>query len=130
MKKSNVFFKTAFLLTTAVLIGCSSDEVAQNEKQNGNNGNSLAKTVTFTGENILPTRISATKTQSQDPTTRTWITHTVGNGAKAFWSTGDKIWVKDVYGKFQKSNSGEFTDNMKNGVFFVSGSFKDGCTVH
>ena len=61
MKKSNVFFKTAFLLTTAVLIGCSSDEVAQNEKQNGNNGNSLAKTVTFTGENILPTRISATK---------------------------------------------------------------------
>lgn len=130
MKKSNVFFKTAFLLTTAVLIGCSSDEVAQNEKQNGSNGNSLAKTVTFTGENILPTRISATKAQSQDPTTRTWITHTVGNGAKAFWSTGDKIWVKDVYGKFQKSNSGEFTDNMKNGIFFVSGSFKDGCTVH
>lgn len=84
MKKSNVFFKTAFLLTTAVLIGCSSDEVAQNEKQNGNNGNSLAKTVTFTGENILPTRISATKTQSQDPTTRTWITHTVEMGLRPF----------------------------------------------
>lgn len=130
MKKSNVFFKTAFLLTTAVLIGCSSDEVAQNEKQNGNNGNSLAKTVTFTGENILPTRISATKTQSQDPTTRTWITHTVGNGAKAFWSTGDKIWVKDIHGNFKESNPGKFTDNMKNGVFFVSGSFSNGCTVH
>ena len=130
MKKSNVFFLTAFLLTTAVLIGCSSDEVAQNEKQNGNNGNSLAKTVTFTGENILPTRISATKTQSQDPTTRTWITHTVGNGAKAFWSTGDKIWVKDIYGNFKESNPGKFTDNMKNGVFFVSGSFSNGCTVH
>jgi len=130
MKKSNVFFKTAFLLTTAVLIGCSGDEVAQNEKQNGNNGNSLAKTVTFTGENILPTRIPATKTQSQDPTTRTWITHTVGNGAKAFWSTGDKIWVKDIYDKFQMSNPGEFTDGKKKGIFFVSGSFKDGCTVH
>ena len=130
MKKSNVFFKTAFLLTTAVLIGCSGDEVAQNEKQNGSNGNSLAKTVTFTGENILPTRISATKTQSQDPTTRTWITHTVGNGAKAFWSTGDKIWVKDIHGDFKESNPGKFTDNMKNGVFSISGSFKDGCTVH
>ena len=70
MKKSNVFFKTAFLLTTAVLIGCSGDEVAQNEKQNGNNGNSLAKTVTFTGENSPDTYFCY-----KDPIPRSYYPH-------------------------------------------------------
>ena len=78
--------------------------------------NPAATNITFTSEN---------------PSTRTSITHSIGNGATPFWSTGDRIWVKNVSNQWQQSSAGTFSSDMSNGVFtFSSGTFKDNCEVH
>ena len=114
MKTAKLFFKTTCLITAAILTGCTAD-VAQEEEKN-KEPNPAATNITFTSEN---------------PSTRTSITHSIGNGATPFWSTGDKIWVKDVNGTWQKSSEGTFSSDMSNGVFsFSSGTFRDNCEVH
>lgn len=114
MKTAKLFFKTTCLFTAAILTGCTAD-VAQEEEKN-KEPNPAATNITFTSEN---------------PSTRTSITHSIGKGATPFWSTGDRIWVKDVNGKWQKSSEGTFSKDMSNGVFsFSSGTFRDNCEVH
>lgn len=114
MKTAKLFFKTTCLFTAAILTGCTAD-VAQEEEKN-KEPNPAATNITFTSEN---------------PSTRTSITHSIGDGARPFWSVGDRIWVKDVNGKWQKSSEGTFSKDMSNGVFsFSSGTFKDNCEVH
>ncbi len=114
MKTAKLFFKTTCLFTAAILTGCTAD-VAQEEEKN-KEPNPAATNITFTSEN---------------PSTRTSITHSIGDGATPFWSVGDRIWVKDVNGKWQKSSAGTFSSDMSNGVFtFSSGTFKDNCEVH
>ena len=94
--------------------GCTADVVQEEEKNK--EPNPAATNITFTSEN---------------PSTRTSITHSIGDGATPFWSVGDRIWVKDVNGKWQKSSAGTFSSDMSNGVFtFSSGTFKDNCEVH
>ena len=85
MKTAKLFFKTTCLFTAAILTGCTAD-VAQEEEKN-KEPNPAATNITFTSEN---------------PSTRTSITHSIGDGARPFWSVGDRIWVKDVNGKWQK----------------------------
>ncbi|WP_232620361.1 PQQ-binding-like beta-propeller repeat protein [Prevotella intermedia] len=114
MKTAKLFFKTTCLITAAILTGCTAD-VAQEEEKN-KEPNPTATNITFTSEN---------------PSTRTSITHSIGDGATPFWSTGDRIWVKDVNGKWQKSSEGTFSKDMSNGVFsFSTGTFADNCEVH
>ena len=96
MRTSNIFLKTAFLFTTVALASCSSDDIAQSEKQGGDSSNAVANTATFTGEDMVPAHTSEdVKAQLQAPATRTSITHTFGEGATAFWSAGDKVWIQD-----------------------------------
>lgn len=114
MKTAKLFFKTTCLFTAAILTGCTAD-VAQEEEKN-KEPNPAATNITFTSEN---------------PSTRTSITHSIGDGATPFWSVGDRIWVKDVNGTWQKSSEGTFSSDMSNGVFsFSSGTFRDNCEVH
>ena len=114
MKTAKLFFKTTCLFTAAILTGCTAD-VTQEEKKN-KEPNPTATNITFTSEN---------------PSTRTSITHSIGNGATPFWSTGDKIWVKDVTNQWQQSSAGIFSNDMSNGVFSLSsGTFSDNCEVH
>ena len=114
MKIAKLFFKTTCLITAAILTGCTAD-VAQEEEKN-KEPNPTATNITFTSEN---------------PSTRTSITHSIGNGATPFWSERDRIWVKDVNGTWQKSSEGTFSKDMSNGVFsFSTGTFADNCEVH
>lgn len=114
MKTVKLFFKTTCLFTAAILTGCTAD-VAQEEEKN-KEPNPAATNITFTSEN---------------PSTRTSITHSIGKGATPFWSTGDRIWVKNVSNQWQQSSAGTFSSDMSNGVFsFSSGTFEDNCEVH
>jgi lipoprotein len=114
MKTVKLFFKTTCLFTAAILTGCTAD-VAQEEEKN-KEPNPAATNITFTSEN---------------PSTRTSITHSIGKGATPFWSTGDRIWVKSVSNQWQQSSAGTFSSDMSNGVFsFSSGTFEDNCEVH
>ena len=131
MRTSNIFLKTAFLFTTVALASCSSDDIAQSEKQGGDSSNAVANTATFTGEDMVPAHTSEdVKAQLQAPATRTSITHTFGEGATAFWSAGDKVWIQDNNGDWQHSEAGELNADLTRGTFSASGSFSDGCTVH
>ncbi|WP_232528145.1 hypothetical protein [Prevotella intermedia] len=114
MKTAKLFFKTTCLFMAAILTGCTADVVQEEEKNK--EPNPAATDITFTSEN---------------PSTRTSITHSIGNGATPFWSERDRIWVKDVNGTWQKSSEGKFSSDMSNGVFtFSSGTFRDNCEVH
>lgn len=130
MRTSNIFLKTAFLFTAVALASCSSDDIAQSGKQDGSNSNVVANTTTFTGEYMPPTHTSEdVKAQLQAPATRTSITHTIGEGATAFWSAGDKVWIQDNNGDWQHSEAGELNTDLTRGTFSVSGLFSNGCTV-
>lgn len=82
---------------------------------------SLTATVTFESENPMP--------KAKSPA-RTSIDHRLGLGAMPYWSTGDKIWVKDTNGYFRQSGEGTFNSDMSHGIFTLSGTFDNGCTVN
>ena len=63
--------------------------------------------------------------------TRTSITHTIGNGAIAYWSSGDKIWVKDNSGVFHQSSAGVLNTTKAKGLFNMpNGMYSNGCQVN
>lgn len=115
MKTGELFFKAACLVTTvAMLTGCTADIVQDGERNKETNATTA--NVTFTSEN---------------PPTRTNLTHSIGKGATAFWSEKDKIWAKDVNNQWKQSGKGTFSDDKSNGVFsFSSGTFANNCEVH
>lgn len=108
------FLLSALLFTAIVFVGCTNNETSQVENTDSK-ATAGATTVTFASEN---------------PETRTTISHTTGQGAIPYWSAGDKIWVKDTDGNFQQSGEGEFNSDKTRGVFTLSGIFSNGCTVH
>ena len=108
------FLLSALLFTAIVFVGCTNNETSQVENTDSK-ATAGATTVTFASEN---------------PETRTTISHTIGQGAIPYWSAGDKIWVKDNDGNFQQSGEGEFNSDKTRGVFTLSGIFSNGCTVH
>ena len=102
----------AFCLFLLFFTGCTSDVVVENNRSQSDN----THIVTFSGGAV---------------STRTSITHIPGNGGVAFWSTGDKIWVKDKSNIFQQSSEGIFNDSKTKGTFSIStGLFDDGCQVN
>lgn len=118
MKHKYLIF--AVLLLTAVLFaGCANDETIRNEGTQKRTQTETAA-VTFTCKSA---------SSQAKPMTRTSIKHSLGNGAAPYWSTGDRIWVKDTDGNFQQSGAGIFNSDMTRGVFTLSGTFSNGCTV-
>jgi len=122
MKASHLFLNMTILLTAVALAGCAGNDAVQGEKQGGEN--TATSNVTFIGDGVLPTRAA------DSPATRTSITHEYKKGATAYWSTGDKVWVKNTSGEWKQSNEGTFNDKKTRGRFNVSGSFNNGCDVH
>ncbi|QUB76729.1 MULTISPECIES: fimbrillin family protein [Prevotella] len=119
MKYRNLFH-SVMLCAAVALAGCSNDETSQTGKlQDKVMG--TASTVTFSTES------SATQATTM---TRTSISHNINNGATPYWSAGDKIWVKDTDGNFKQSGVGTFNADKTHGVFTLSGTFSNGCTVN
>ncbi|PTL25652.1 hypothetical protein C3V39_00315 [Prevotella sp. oral taxon 820] len=113
-------FHAALLLTAMVLAGCANDETTQVE-------DTQIKTAT---ETVAVTFMNEEPAAQAEPTTRTSIQHSFGNGATPYWSADDKIWVKDTEGNFRQSGAGEFNSDMTHGVFTLSGTFTNGCMVN
>lgn len=70
--------------------------------------------------------------EMQDARTRTSITHTLNNGAEAYWEASDYIWVKDNTGTWQKSIATQVKHNGASASFTLPGSVSDystGCEV-
>lgn len=121
MKTRNLFFKTAILVAAITMVGCTNDDAVQGDKKDGGNG--AATKVTFISEDVLPTRANS-------PASRTFLTHAIGKGATPYWSTGDKIWAKDMRGNWQESSEGKLNKDKTRGLFSIIGSFKNDCEIH
>lgn len=109
------------LLVAAFITACSSDDVSQSGQ--GNNTGKSTSGVVFTGETQAP--VSRSGNTLTGGLTRTTATHTIGSGAKAFWETNDKVWVKDDGSTFQQSSAPTFpvATNKANAMFSLTGTF-------
>ena len=127
--------KASMLLMVATLFAaCASEDIAQDKKKENeteapkggvifaaNGPKTSAKRLSIDGEE-----------ETADAKTRTNIKHTPGNGADAYWTSDDFIWVKDKNGNWQQSTAITLNDGGASAEFTLPGSmsdYADGCEV-
>ena len=132
--KVKTIIKTGQLFMMAVLLAaCASEDVAQDKKKE--NGTEAPKGGVVFATN--DTKISAKRRfidedEFADAKTRTNIKHTPGQGADAYWTSDDFIWVKDKNGTWQKSTGTTLHDGGASAEFTLPGNktdYADGCEV-
>ena len=132
--KVKTIIKTGQLFMMAVLLAaCASEDIVQDKKKE--NGTEVPKGgVVFATKD---TKISAKRRfidedEFAGAKTRTNIKHTPGNGADAYWTSDDFIWVKDKNGNWQQSTAITLHDGGASAEFTLPGSmsdYADGCEV-
>nr|WP_238315380.1 hypothetical protein [Segatella maculosa] len=133
--KVKTIIKTGQLFMMAVLLAaCANEEIAQDKKKE--NGTEVPKGgVIFAanGPKASAKRLSIDgEEETADAKTRTNIKHTPGQGADAYWTSDDFIWVKDKNGTWQKSTGTTLHDGGASAEFTLPGSkadYADGCEV-
>ena len=121
------------LMIAALFAACASEDIAQDKKKE--NGNEAPKGGVVFATN--DTKISAKRRfidedEFAGAKTRTDIKHTPGQGAEAYWTSDDFIWVKDKNGTWQKSTAITLHDGGASAEFTLPGSkadYADGCEV-
>ena len=132
--KVKTIIKTGQLFMMAVLLAaCASEDIAQDKKKE--NGTEAPKGGVVFATN--DTKISAKRRfidedEFAGAKTRTDIKHTPGQGAEAYWTSDDFIWVKDKNGTWQKSTGTTLHDGGASAEFTLPGNktdYADGCEV-
>ncbi|MFC2319458.1 MAG: hypothetical protein ACFNLP_06945 [Segatella oulorum] len=133
--KLKTYFNAALLcLAASLFAACAGDNLADNN--NKENKQEIPQGVRFT-INEPKANAKARVVINEDGTvaakTRTFITHTPGMGADAFWSDNDYIWVKNNAGVWKKSiYTAITTPDKKHAMFILPGKlsdYSDGCSV-
>ena len=132
--KLKTYFNAALLcLTAGLLAACADDIMGDGNKDK--QAKEEVKGVRFSTEKAkmdAPTRIAVSEDGTTHPQTRTYIKHTAGGGADAYWSDNDKIWVKNKNGQWKQSISTDVYDNGRRAVFVLPGDasdYNDNCAV-
>ena len=132
--KMKRLIKASMLLMVAILFAaCANEDIAQDKKKE--NGTEAPKGGVVFATN--DTKISAKhrfidEDEFARAKTRTNIKHTPGNGADAYWTSDDFIWVKDKNGNWQQSTAITLNDGGASAEFTLPGSmsdYADGCEV-
>ena len=132
--KTKKWIKASMLLIVATLFAaCANEDVAQDKKKENGTETPKGGVVFATND----TKISAKRRfidedEFADAKTRTNIKHTPGNGADAYWTSDDFIWVKDKNGNWQQSTAITLNDGGASAEFTLPGSkadYADGCEV-
>ena len=132
--KVKTIIKTGQLFMMAVLLAaCANEDIAQDKKKE--NGTEAPKGGVVFATN--DTKISAKRRfidedEFAGAKTRTSIKHTPGNGADAYWTGGDFIWVKKQDGTWAQSTSITLHDGGASAEFTLPGNksdYADGCEV-
>ena len=121
------------LMVAALFVACASEDIAQDKKKE--NGTEVPKGGVVFATN--DTKISAKRRFIDEDEfavakTRTNIKHTPGNGADAYWTSDDFIWVKKQDGTWAKSTAITLHDGGTSAEFTLPGSksdYADGCEV-
>ena len=127
--------KASMLLMVATLFAaCASEDIAQDKKkENGTEAPKGGVIFAANGPKTSAKRLSIDgEEETADAKTRTNIKHTPGNGADAYWTSDDFIWVKDKNGNWQQSTGTTLHDGGTSAEFTLPGSkadYADGCEV-
>ena len=133
MKLKTYFNAALFCLAAGLLAACADDIMGDGNKDK--QGKEEVKGVQFSTEKAkmdAPTRVAVSEDGTTHPQTRTYIQHTAGGGADAYWSDNDKIWVKNKNGQWKQSISTDVYDNGRRAVFVLPGDasdYNDNCAV-
>ena len=132
--KLKTYFNAALLCLAAGLLAACSD----NNLTDGNKDKQAKEEVKGVHFEIDKPKLegSSRAVVNEDGTTnaktRTIIKHTIGNGADAYWSDDDKIWVRDKNGEWKQSISTEVYDEGRRATFILpgdDGDYNDNCAV-
>ena len=122
------------LMVAALFAACANEDITQDKKKE--NGTEAPKGGVIFAANGPKTSAKWLSTGDEDEfagaKTRTNIKHTPGNGADAYWTSDDFIWVKDKNGTWQKSTGTTLHDGGTSAEFTLPGSMADydaGCEV-
>ena len=122
------------LMVAALFAACASEDITQDKKKE--NGTEAPKGGVIFAANGPKTSAKRLSTGDEDEfagaKTRTNIKHTPGQGADAYWTSDDFIWVKDKNGTWQKSTGTTLHDGGASAEFTLPGSktdYADGCEV-
>ena len=129
------YFNAALLcLAVSLFAACAGDNLADNN--NKENKQEIPQGVRFTinePKANAKSRVVINEDGTDAAKTRTFITHTPGMGADAFWSDNDYIWVKNNAGVWKKSiYTAITTPDKKHAMFILPGKlsdYSDGCSV-
>ena len=132
--KLKTYFSVALLgLVVGLFAACSGDDLA------GNNKSKLpieeVKGVHFVIDEPklgAASRVSMGEDGKTNAKTRTYIKHTIGGGADAYWSDNDKVWVKDRHGDWKQSIATYVYNGGDRATFILPGDesdYDDNCAV-
>ena len=132
--KLKTYFNAALLcLAAGLLAACAGDELT--DGNNKGNTKELPQGVHFTiNEPKLKaqTRAVITENGTAAAKTRTIIKHTPGQGAEAYWSEDDRIFVKNKNGDWKRSIATSLLDGGTRALFILPGNeddYADNCAV-
>ena len=133
MKTKKLIKASTLFMVAALFVACANEDIAQDKKKE--NGTEAPKGGVVFATN--DTKISAKRRfidedEFAGAKTRTNIKHTPGNGADAYWTSDDFIWVKKQDGTWAKSTAITLHDGGTSAEFTLPGSktdYADGCEV-
>ena len=134
MKMKRLIKVSMLLMVATLFAACASEDIAQDKKkENGTEAPKGGVIFAANGPKTSAKRLSIDgEEETADAKTRTSIKYTPGNGADAYWTSDDFIWVKDKNGTWQKSTHIELHDGGTSAEFTLPGSksdYADGCEV-
>ena len=127
--------KASMLSMMAILlVACANEDVAQEKKkENGTEAPKGGVIFAANGPKVSAKRLSIDgEDEFAGAKTRTDIKHTPGNGADAYWTSDDFIWVQKHDGTWVKSTGTTLHDGGTSAEFTLPGSmadYDDGCEV-
>ena len=133
--KTKKWIKASMLFMVAALFAaCASEDIAQDKKkENGTEAPKGGVIFAANGPKVSAKRLAIDdEDEFAGAKTRTNIKHTPGNGADAYWTSDDYIWVKKQDGTWAKSTAITLHDGGTSAEFTLPGSktdYADGCEV-
>ena len=134
MKMKRLIKASMLLMVATLFAACASEDITQDKKkENGTEAPKGGVIFAANGPKTSAKRLSiGDEDEFAGAKTRTSITHTPGQGADAYWTSDDFIWVKDRNGTWQKSLGTTLHDGGTSAEFTLPGSmadYNDGCEV-
>ena len=134
MNMKRLIKASMLLMIAALFVACANEDIAQDKKKE--NETEAPKGGVIFAANGPKTSAKRLSIDGEDEfagaKTRTNIKHTAGQGADAYWTSDDFIYVKDKNGNFQWSTHTELHDGGASAEFTLPGSmadYIDGCEV-